>query len=65
MCSREQPCWGTRGRGSPWSCQGWTPRAEEYGVGGSKGMNRRNTHMGEGGGGLMDRKPGRGITFEM
>nr|AAS66212.1 LRRG00121 [Rattus norvegicus] len=21
ICSREEPCWGTSGRGSPWSCQ--------------------------------------------
>jgi len=37
-------------------------------VGGSKGVDGgRNSHIveGEGIGGLMDRKPGKGITFEM
>jgi len=49
-------------RGSPWSCQGWTPRAGECG-GGVKG----GTPLWGGGGnrGFMDREPGKGITFEM
>jgi len=64
---------GTNGRRSPWSCQGWIPSVGECWGGGHGGMDVEvNTLIegeGEGGGrggsGLMVRKPGRGITFEM
>jgi len=66
MCSREYTCWGTSGKGSPWSCQGWTPSAGECGDGAVKGMDVVIPVLGRGRGwGLMNKKPGKGITFEM
>jgi len=44
------------------------PNAGEYGEGTIRGIYRRNTRMGERKRrecGFMDRKSGRGITFEM
>jgi len=49
---------GTRERGTPWSCQGWTPNAGEY-EGAIRGIYMGNTRFGEGEETeLMDRKPG-------
>jgi len=58
--------WGKSGRGSHWFCQSYNPTSGEY-EGSVRRMDWGNTQMGRRvrGGELMDRKPGKGITFEM
>jgi len=54
-----------------WSCQGWTPQCRGVSGqgGGNGGLGRRHTLREEGGGGsgrgILDRKLGKEITFEM
>lgn len=59
---------GLHWKGKPLVLPRLDPSEGEYGDRAVRGMYRRNTHMGdreERGWETMDRKPGRGITFEM
>jgi len=56
---------GTSGRGSPWSCQGWTSSVGDCWGGVREVDWLGNTLIEWEGEGLRVRKLGKGITFEM